>query len=387
MGQVYIPEINWILMVLCIVITAGFRGTIQIGNAYGIAVVALMLVTTILMILVMLLVWRTSIVLIVLFASIYLAVELVLMSSMLFKFNQGGWAPLVIAALFLVVMYTWHYGSLKKYEVERQNKVPMSWILGLGPCLGLVRVPGIGFIYSELAHGVPSIFSHFMTHLPAIHSVVIFVCVKYLPVNRVLQDERFLFRRIGPKEFRLYRCVARYGYKDLHRKDDRFEDNLLMNLAHYIKRSGVSESSSAIEEGKFPQVSEGAFSEDAQSPSDLQVTRESFGDDSTVSKMSLEISPLPQNRRATQCVRFATPSPQSEEEEEEDVVFLQEARQAGVVHILGDVVIRAKPQSNFAKKFVIDHIYALLSRICRENSASLNIPHQNLFNIGQVYYV
>jgi KUP system potassium uptake protein len=63
----------------------------------------------------------------------------------------------------------------------------MAWILGLGPSLGLVRVPGIGLLYTELVNGVPRIFSHFITHLPAIHSVVVFVCVKYLPVNTVPQ--------------------------------------------------------------------------------------------------------------------------------------------------------------------------------------------------------
>ncbi|KAI5076758.1 hypothetical protein GOP47_0008823 [Adiantum capillus-veneris] len=360
LGQVYIPEINWILMILCIVITAGFRGTVQIGNAYGIAVVALMLVTTVLMTLVMLVVWRTSIVFIVMFASVYLAVELVLLSSMLFKFGQGGWAPVVIAVVCLMVMFTWHYGTLKKYEVERQNKVPVSWILGLGPCLGLVRVPGIGFIYSELAHGVPSIFSHFMTHLPAIHSVVIFVCVKYLPVNIVPQEERFLFRRIGPKEFRLYRCVARYGYKDSHRRDDKFEEHLLTKLSLYIKQNCPSESSSAYEEGKIIQTPpESSFIADEQHTIDTQI--ELFSEDSSMSKRSVEIMTPTHSKR--------------------------EARQAGVVHILGDLVIRAKPHSSVVKKFLIDYVYAFLRRICRENSAALNIPHQNLFNIGQVYFV
>ncbi|MCO5594469.1 hypothetical protein L7F22_048499 [Adiantum nelumboides] len=383
LGQVYIPEINWILMILCIIITAGFRGTVQIGNAYGIAVVALMLVTTILMTLVMLVVWRTRIVFIVVFTSLYLALELVLLSSMLFKFGQGGWAPVVIAVFCLLVMFTWHYGTLKKYEVERQNKVPVSWILGLGPCLGLVRVPGIGFIYSELAHGVPSIFSHFMTHLPAIHSVVIFVCVKYLPVNVVPQEERFLFRRIGPKEFRLYRCVARYGYKDSHRRDDKFEDHLLTKLSLYIRQNCPSESSSAYEEGRIVQAPpESSYMANGQNTTDMQIAQDFLSEDSNMSKQSVEMMPTHSKR-----VRFCIQQVESESDDDEDVAFLQEARQAGVVHILGDVVIRAKPHSNVLKKFVIDYIYALLQRICREKSAALNIPHQNLFNIGQVYFV
>ncbi|KAG0471143.1 hypothetical protein HPP92_015689 [Vanilla planifolia] len=187
LGQIYIPDINWILLILCIAVTAGFENKSQIGNAYGTAVVLVMLVTTLLMIPVMLLVWRSHWILIILFTALSLLVELTYFSAVIFKINQGGWVPLVIAAAFLLIMYVWHYVTVKRYEFEMHSKVSMAWILGLGPSLGLVRVPGMGFVYTELASGVPRIFSHLITNLPAIHSVVVFVCVKYLPVYRVHQ--------------------------------------------------------------------------------------------------------------------------------------------------------------------------------------------------------
>ena len=58
-------------------------------------------------------------------------------------------------------MFVWHYGTQKKHKFEVHNKVSLKWLLGLGPSLGIVRVPGIGLIYSELATGVPPIFSSF----------------------------------------------------------------------------------------------------------------------------------------------------------------------------------------------------------------------------------
>ncbi|PIA37728.1 hypothetical protein AQUCO_03000338v1 [Aquilegia coerulea] len=209
LGQIYIPDINWILMLLCIAVTAGFRNQSQIGNAYGTAVVIVMLVTTFLMILIMLLVWRCHWVFVVIFTGLSLLVECTYFSAVLLKVDQGGWVPLVIAAAFLLIMYVWQYGTVKRYEFEMHSRVSMAWILGLGPSLGLVRVPGIGLVYTELASGVPHIFSHFITNLPAIHSVVVFVCVKYLPVYTVPQEERFLVKRIGPKNFHMFRCVAR----------------------------------------------------------------------------------------------------------------------------------------------------------------------------------
>ncbi|KAJ6326953.1 hypothetical protein OIU78_013943 [Salix suchowensis] len=153
-----------------------------------------------------------------------------------------------ISAAFLVIMYVWHYGTLKRYEFEMHSKVSMAWIVGLGPSLGLVRVPGIGLVYTELARGVPRIFSHFITNLPAIHSVVVFVCVKYLPVYTVPEEERFLVKRIGPKNFHMFRCVARYGYKDLHKKDEDFEKKLFDNLFLFVRLETMMEGCSDSDE-------------------------------------------------------------------------------------------------------------------------------------------
>uniref|UniRef100_A0A6N2K7F3 Potassium transporter n=1 Tax=Salix viminalis TaxID=40686 RepID=A0A6N2K7F3_SALVM len=243
-----IPDINWILMILCICVTAGFKNQSQIGNAYGTAVVIVMLVTTLLMILIMLMVWRCHWILVLLFTGLSLVVECTYFSAVLFKIDQGGWVPLVIAAAFLVIMYVWHYGTLKRYEFEMHSKVSMAWIVGLGPSLGLVRVPGIGLVYTELARGVPRIFSHFITNLPAIHSVVVFVCVKYLPVYTVPEEERFLVKRIGPKNFHMFRCVARYGYKDLHKKDEDFEKKLFDNLFLFVRLETMMEGCSDSDE-------------------------------------------------------------------------------------------------------------------------------------------
>ncbi|CAL2252859.1 unnamed protein product [Prunus armeniaca] len=242
--QIYIPEINWIVMILCIAVTAGFKNQNQIGNASGTAVCIVMLVTTLLMILVMILVWRCHWILVLIFTGLSLVVEGTYFSAVLLKVNQGGWVPLVIAAAFFVIMYIWHYGTVKRIEIEMHSKVSMAWILGLGPSLGLVRVPGIGLVYSELANGVPRIFSHFITNLPAIHSVVVFVCVKYLPVCTVPEEERFLVKRIGPKNFHMFRCVARYGYKDDHKKDDDFEKKLFQSLFMFVRLESLMEASS-----------------------------------------------------------------------------------------------------------------------------------------------
>lgn len=129
-----------------------------------------MLVTTFLMVPIMFLVWQSHWSIVFLFTGLSLLVELTYFSAVILKVDQGGWVPLVIASCFLIIMYTWRYGTLQRFQCEIQTKVSVAWILGLGPSLGLVRVPGIGFVYTKLASGVPHIFSHLITNLPAVRT-------------------------------------------------------------------------------------------------------------------------------------------------------------------------------------------------------------------------
>ncbi|KAG1326407.1 Potassium transporter [Cocos nucifera] len=383
LGQIYIPDINWILMVLCIAVTAGFKNRSQIGNAYGTAVVIVMLVTTFLMVPIMLLVWRSHWILVAIFTGLSLLVELPYFSAVLFKIDQGGWVPLVIAAAFLLLMYVWHYGTGKRYEFEMHSRVSMAWILGLGPSLGLVRVPGIGFVYTELANGVPHIFSHFITNLPAIHSVVVFICVKYLPVYTVPIEERFLVKRIGPKNFHMFRCVARYGYKDLHKKDDDFEKMLFDSISLFVRLESMMEGYSDSDEyslcGQLTQKStDFLFTENDNGntvSSNVDPSDSSYHD----SRIPAQ-SPMGGNS-------LVRSSGQTSQTMGEEMDFLNRCKDAGVVHIFGNTIVRARRDSGIIKKIAVDYIYAFLQRICRENSVIFNVPHESLLNVGQIFYV
>ncbi|KAJ9541304.1 hypothetical protein OSB04_027810 [Centaurea solstitialis] len=382
LGQIYIPDINWILMVLCIIVTAGFKNQSQIGNAYGTAVVIVMLATTFIMILIMLLVWRCHWILVLIFAALSLIVECTYFSAVLFKIDQGGWVPLVIAAVFLFIMYVWHYGTVKRYEFEMHSKISMAWILGLGPSLGLVRVPGVGLVYTELASGVPHIFSHFITNLPAIHSVVVFVCVKYLPVYTVPEDERFLVKRIGPKNFHMFRCVARYGYKDLHKKDDQFEKKLFDNLFMFVRLESMMEGGSDSDEYSV-YGGQSQRSKDFLLPDTNHNTFSSVVDLTVSSGDSIVPAKSPHNVHNS----GMSSGQVSSHTEVDEMEFLTGCRDAGVVHIMGNTVVRARRDSTFYKKICIDYVYAFLRKICRENSVIFNVPHESLLNVGQVFYV
>nr|XP_011460499.1 PREDICTED: potassium transporter 10-like isoform X2 [Fragaria vesca subsp. vesca] len=380
--QIYIPDVNWILMILCISVTAGFHQQTQIGNAAGTAVVIVMLVTTFLMILVMILVWRVHWMLVLIFTSLSLLVEGPYLSAVLLKVDQGGWAPLVIATAFFVVMYVWNYGTVRRYDIEMHSKVSMAWIIGLGPSLGLVRVPGIVLVYSELASGVPRIFSHFITNLPAIHSVVVFVCVKYLPVCTVPEEERFFVKRIGPNNFHMFRCIVRYGYKDDHRKDDDFEEKLFDSLFMFLRLESLMEASS----DDVSTILEQQDSETGDIPFDNNMSIPFSNSEHTITSVET-IAQEDLSLNVSRALTMSHRASSNFEAEMSEIEYLHNCRDAGVVHMMGNTVVRARRDSNFVKHIVIDYLYSFLRKICRGNSVLFFVPQESLLNVGQILYV
>ncbi|KAD7478882.1 hypothetical protein E3N88_02018 [Mikania micrantha] len=259
MGQIYIPVINWFLMIMCVLVVASFQSTTDIANAYGIAEVGVMMVSTTLVTLVMLLIWQTNLYLAFSFLIFFGSIELLYMSAVLSKITEGGWLPLAFASFFLCVMYIWNYGSVLKYQSEVQGKISMDFMDDLGSTLGTVRVPGIGLLYNELVHGIPSVLGRFLLDLPAIHSTLVFVCIKYVPVPVVAQEERFLFRRVCPKDYHMFQCVARYGYKDVRKEDHHaFEQLLVESLEGFMRKEAQDLAlESEANEAEFESVSVG----------------------------------------------------------------------------------------------------------------------------------
>ncbi|KAL6003339.1 hypothetical protein ACLOJK_023562 [Asimina triloba] len=286
------------------------------------------------------------------------------------KVPEGGWIPLVISMIFMGVMCVWNYGTLKKHEFDVENKVSVKRILASGPSLGMVRVPGIGLIYSDLVSGVPAIFGHFVTNLPAFHRVLVFVCVKSVQVPYVLEQERLLVGRVGPKEYGIFRCIVRYGYKDLQQEDYSFENRLVSGILKFVEMERyhpppksnsdpsyeIVISNADVHEQKLPMFPYPNHNENVHSLADIQVVKPEVGvpENSVFSAESLEII---------------------------------KARESGVAYILGHSYAKTKRSSSLLKKFMINVVYDFLSKNCRGPEVVLNVPHTSLMEVGMIYYV
>ncbi|CAN6246237.1 unnamed protein product [Urochloa humidicola] len=379
-GQIYIPEINWMLMILCLAVTIGFRDTKHLANAQGLAVITVMLVTTCLMSLVIVLCWNKSIFLALVFLLFFGTIEVLYFSASLVKFHEGAWVPVTLSFIFMVVMCVWHYGTIKKYEFDVQNKVSVNWLLNLGPSLGIVRVRGIGLIHTELMSGIPAIFSHFVTNLPAFHQVLVFLCVKSVPVPHVQPEERFLVGRIGPKEYRLYRVIVRYGYRDVQKDDLEFEKELVSNIAEFIRSSGEYDKNGFLEDTDKPSEKLSPIS------TGIPLWEEDGDLNSSVSPHK-EIDPqniAPKRKKA----RFMIPkSTQVDSEVRRELQELMDAREAGMSFILGHSYMKAKSGSSFIKRIMINFFFEFLRKNSRGPAYAANIPHASTLEVGMVYQV
>lgn len=353
------------------------------------AVITVMLVTTCLMSLVIVICWHRSIFLAICFILFFGFIEVLYFSASLIKFLEGAWVPIVLSFVFMLVMYVWHYGTLKMYEFNIQNKVSINWLLSLGPSLGIARVNGIGLVHTELVTGVPSIFSHFVTNLPAFHQVLVFLCIKSVPVPYVRPEERFLVGRVGPKEYRLYRCIVRYGYHDVQRDDLEFERDLICSIAEFI-RSEASEPrriDGSIEKSHDAMTVVGT----SACVDGIQLCEDDNDDAAVVtggSGMELRetYSPVVARKR----VRFVLPeSPQQLDAGVlEELSELKEAREAGMAFILGHSHVRAKSGSGLIRRLAIDVGFDFLRRNSRGPAAyALSIPHASTLEVGMVCHI
>ncbi|CAN1813146.1 Potassium transporter 7 [Linum perenne] len=387
MGQIYIPVINWFLLGMCLVFVCSIQSITDMGNAYGIAELGVMMMTTILVTLVMLLIWQINILFVFSFLVIFLGIELTFFSSVLSDMGDGSWIVLVFAGIMFLIMYIWNYGSKLKYETEVKQKLSTDLMRELGSNLGTVRAPGIGLLYNELVKGIPAIFGHFLTTLPAIHSMIIFVCIKYVPVPVVPQSERFLFRRVCPKGYHIFRCIARYGYKDVRKENHQaFEQLLIESLEKFIRREAQERSL------------ESDGDDDTDSEDDYSNTRVLVAPNGSV--YSLGVPLLGEFPETNKCVSEASTSSEVVKSESTDVAgldpeqsleselsFIRKAKESGVVYLLGHGDIRARKDSWFIKKLVINYLYAFLRKNCRRGIANLSVPHSNLMQVGMTYMV
>ncbi|XP_020212862.1 potassium transporter 5 isoform X2 [Cajanus cajan] len=386
-GQVYIPEVNYMFMIACIVVCAAFKTTEKISHAYGIAVIGDMMISTTLVSLIMLVIWKKSIWLVGLFFLGFGFIEIVYFSSQLTKFTGGGYLPIVLALILTTLMGSWHYVHKERYMFELKNKVSGAYLNEVASNPDVRRVPGIGFLYSELVQGIPPIFPHLIGSIPSIHSVVVFVSIKAIPISRVASEERFLFRQVEPREYRIFRCVVRHGYNDNDVLEDpaEFESQLIQNLKAFIQQENFmleTEGPTATEQA--PTTSESDVQLQGKEGKGRSASASSRIIPNQSSSVASQASSDSIRLHSTQSSAFVAPPFQGAEEE---IKFIDKALEKGVVYMLAEAEVVAHPNSSILNKIVVNYVYSFLRKNFRQGQNLMAIPRNRLLKVGMTYEI
>lgn len=211
MGQIFVPEINWMLMVGCLLLVAAFKSSTALGAAYGIAVTGTMVITTILFAVVARSHWNWPRWAVWAFAIGFLAVDLAFLAANVVKIEHGGWVPLALAVVVFTLMATWKRGREILGEMLRRASLPLNLFLEDVERRKPPRVPGTAVFMTSSAEGVPVVLLHHLKHNKVLHEQVVLMSVKSEEVPEVPDAERVQLESIGHGFWRL---TAHYGFME-----------------------------------------------------------------------------------------------------------------------------------------------------------------------------
>jgi KUP system potassium uptake protein len=238
-GQIYIPAVNWGLLVMVIILVLGFRESGKLASAYGIAVTGTMLITTMMLSVLVFQVWRWNRILAGATIGTFLVVDSAYFISNITKIPDGGWFPLLVAAASFTVLTTWAKGRLLMRRRLSESALPLE-IFIKSAAASVHRVRGTSVFLSTSADVVPAALLHNLKHNQVLHSRVLILNVKVEEVPHVRSEKRLEVHNAGDG---FYRVILHYGFmqevdipRDLAQIDTCGEPFNMMSTSFFLGR-------------------------------------------------------------------------------------------------------------------------------------------------------
>ncbi len=226
-GQIYLPLVNISLALGAIATVYGFKSSSALAAAYGIAVTATMIVTSLILFVVMRRAWAWSGWLAGLLCGVFLLIDITFFGANLHKFADGGWLPVMIAAGLLAIMTTWKLGKSEIFRRIYANEVTEDELNNIASSSRIVRVRGTGVFMAGNPTGTPLVLLHHVKANRVLQETVVLLSVTTEEVPSVQDSIRFTVREIGHG---VWRAIGRYGY---------MESPDVANLMEKVRAAGV----------------------------------------------------------------------------------------------------------------------------------------------------
>ena len=210
-GQIYLPRINWLLMIAVMALVVTFKSSGNLASAYGIAVTGDMVISTLLASFVFYEVWKWNSTKTLIFMAIFLVIDLAFFSANILKIPDGGWFPILIGSVLFILMTTWKKGRALLYKILKGEAIEInSFITSIG-ANPPPRVEGTAIFLTPNPDGVPHALLHNLKHNKVIHEKVIILTVMFMDYPHSLTKDLVTVEKL-PYDF--YKVTVKYGFKD-----------------------------------------------------------------------------------------------------------------------------------------------------------------------------
>ena len=210
-GQIYIPAVNWVLMLCTIALVLGFQSSSNLAAAYGIAVTTTMVITTILLYAVARDRWGWTRLKTMSLMLLFLIIDLSFFGANIIKFPHGGWVPLLVAGIVFTLMTTWRRGRTILSEKFQEMALPDELFLTSVETDPPIRVPGTAVFMDRTPDATPHALLHNLKHNKVLHERVVLLTVLTEERPHVPEDKRV---EVIPRRNGVYRIILRYGYME-----------------------------------------------------------------------------------------------------------------------------------------------------------------------------
>ncbi len=210
-GQIYLPGVNRVLAVACVLLVLTFRSSGGLASAYGIAVTGTMTITTLLFCSVARDRWGWPRWRVLAVGGLFLSVDLAFLSANLVKVASGGWFPLMIALLVYLLMTTWKRGRQIVAATLHEASLPMDLFLSDIARRRPLRVPGTAVFMTSDPSGVPVVLLHHLKHNKVLHETVVIMSIEGEEIPQVSPAERVTVQSLGDG---LYSVIGRFGFME-----------------------------------------------------------------------------------------------------------------------------------------------------------------------------
>ncbi len=234
-GQIYMPQVNYLLMVACIALVVSFKSSSNLANAYGLSVCMGMMLTSIMFFGVAWKLWHWPLWKALLPTLVFMTVESSYIIGSLSKFYEGAWFTLAVAAVIWIVMKTWTDGRGILRDAMMRGRLPVSFLIDEIKHDRIIRVPGTAVFMSASAEGLPLCLLHHLKHNKALHKHVVLLSVKFEEQPKIDASERMIVEEMHENFFRV---VLHYGFAET----PNVFDDLVRALSDYgtVKPAGIS---------------------------------------------------------------------------------------------------------------------------------------------------